>query len=279
VIARELVDDGWTRLEAAGIPEARAKVEWFAASVLDISREQLDVAPVSEAQQETFSAGLARLEQHEPLQYVIGHAPFLDLNIFTDRRALIPRPETEELAMRVVSCAPLWSRQPARVADVGTGTGCLAILFAVRFPSAQIHAIDPSPDALALARANADYAGVADRIQFRQEDLLSNFAPDSLDAVVSNPPYIASSVISTLERNVRDYEPMSALDGGPDGLALIKKLIPQAFTALTDGGRVWLEIGDEQGESVYQLLKANSFREIVIDRDMYGQVRFAGAVK
>jgi release factor glutamine methyltransferase len=197
----------------------------------------------------------------------------------TDARALVPRPETEELVMRVLRCAPLWSRREVAIADIGTGTGCIAIAIAAKKKFARVTAVDISRPALELARLNAEAAGVGDRIAFIEGDLFSAITPGSLDAVVSNPPYIARDVIATLDESVRRYEPLTALDGGVDGLHVIRPLIVQAFTALKNDGRVWLEIGDEQGGAVRGLMMSAGFRDVEIVRDMYGQVRFAEGIK
>jgi len=277
--ARQLVSEGAVRLTAAGVSEAVVKMEWWASESLGITRENLDTFFPNEAQRDRIEKGIGRLEKHEPLQYVIGHAPFLNLKLATDRRALIPRPETEELVMRVMSCWPLWSRRDLLIADVGTGTGCIAIAIASRYPSARLMAIDASESALSLARENAERARVTNLISFRCGDLLSGVAANSLDAIVSNPPYIARDVLAGLDDSVREFEPVSALDGGADGLEILRRLIVQAFTALKVDGRLWLEIGDDQGAAVEGLMKNAGFRDVEIIRDMYGQNRFAEGIK
>jgi len=277
--ARQLVSEGAARLKAAGVSEAVIKMEWWTSESLGITRDNLDTFFPNEAQIARIESGICRLEKHEPLQYVIGHAPFLNLTLTTDRRALIPRPETEELVMRVVSCWALWARREIFIADVGTGTGCIAIAIASRYPAARVIAIDSSEQALSLARENAARTNVTSHISFRCGDLLSGVAANSLDAVVSNPPYIAGDVLAGLEVSVREFEPVSALDGGADGLEILRRIIVQAFTALKDDGRLWLEIGDEQGAAVKELMKNAGFRDVEIVRDMYGQNRFAEGIK
>lgn len=277
--ARQLVDAGTTRLEAAGVAEAKTKAEWWISESLGISRDALDSIFPDGSQTDQIECGLQRLERHEPLQHVIGNTPFLDLSLATDARALVPRPETEELVMRVLGCAALWSRREVTLADVGTGTGCIAIAIASKRTAARVTAIDISSKALELARHNAVTAGVGDRIQFIEGDLLSGITPTSLDVVVSNPPYIARQTLASLDESVRNFEPTLALDGGTDGLDIIRRLILQAFTSLKNDGRIWLEIGDDQGDAVRDLLIAAGFQNVEINRDMYGQVRFAEAIK
>lgn len=277
--ARELVEELLPRLEAAAVPEANVKLEWLVSDGLGVSREALDTVDVDVATRARVEAGVVRLERHEPLQYVLGHAPFLNFSLTTDARALIPRPETEELAMRVLRCGALWSRDPVRVADVGTGTGCLAIAMATHYPAARIVATDVSPKALQLARSNAERLDARERIEFRLTDLLEGIDAGSLDAVVSNPPYIATAVLRSLDRSILDFEPALALAGGADGLDVIRRLVPQAYAALGEGGWIFLEIGDEQGDAVRMVMEQEGFRLVEISRDMYGQIRFAGAVK
>lgn len=279
MMAPALVEEFLPRLEAAGVAEARIKLEWLLAGLLKVSREALTTLEIEDSAQVPFEAGVGRLERHEPLQYVLGHAPFLHFSVDTDARALIPRPETEELAMRVLRCGALWSRREVRLADVGTGTGCLAIAMALKHPAARVLATDISADALKLARSNAEANRVREKIDFRLCDLLEGVPAGSLDAVISNPPYIASRVIPALDISVRVFEPLAALDGGADGLEVLRRLIPQAHAALNEGGWLFLEIGDEQGEAVRGLLRGAGFASMEIYCDMYGNVRFAEAMK
>ena len=271
--AADLVAEGAALLRAAGVDGADRAAAWWVAEFTQNDQTALDAAT-----SEKIRAGFLRLAEHEPLQYVIGHAPFLDLSLRTDARALAPRPETEELVTRVLADRDFWAIPGRAVADVGTGTGCIAIALASKVPSAHIWAVDRSPDALALARENAARTGTTECITFVEGDLLASFAPASLDLVVSNPPYIARPVIVTLDETVRRYEPAIALDGGPDGLDIIRRLVDQSFTVLKKRGRVWLEIGDEQGDAVYAILSDAGFQQVTIHRDMYQHNRFAEAV-
>jgi release factor glutamine methyltransferase len=279
---RDLVVVGVNRLQAAGVEEARTKMEWLAAGLLNIQRDRIETFTLDEEDRDILALlekGLERLAGHEPLQYVLESAPFLDLTFFVDRRVLIPRPETEELVTRVLFCPDLWKKDEVYVADAGTGSGCIAVALAVKRPQARVIGTDCSADALAIAMANASCFGVAGQVRFVETDLLACVAPATLDAVVSNPPYIASVLVDTLDRSVRDFEPRAALDGGADGLAVIRRLVDQALVALKNGGRVFLEIGDEQGAAVKALLDEAGFRQVAVLRDMYGQERFVEAMK
>ncbi len=275
----ELLAEGEAQLGAAGVDGAESAAGWWIAEVLGTDRDRLDTSPVTEDQARRIRDGFRRLAGHEPLQYVIGHAPFLDFTLRTDARALAPRPETEELVSRVLAGRDRWNVKGCSIADIGTGTGCIAIALARALPDARVWAVDRSEEALTLARENAGLNRVNDRVTFVCGDLLGSFAPASLDVVVSNPPYIAGDVIETLDETVRRYEPRLALDGGRDGLDVIRRLIDQAFTVLKNRGRLWLEIGEDQGDAVSDLLVAAGFNQTDVYRDMYQHIRFAEAVK
>ncbi len=178
----------------------------------------------------------------EPLQYLLGTAEFLSHTLKCDKRALIPRPETEELVealildARAEDCA--W--KSGHIVDVGTGTGCIALALAVAFPEARITAADCSDDALALAAENAEKLGLAGRVTFVKSDLLSA-VEGPIDLLVANLPYIPSAEIAALEREVL-REPHLALDGGADGLVLIRQLLAQSASKLSPGARIALEL-------------------------------------
>lgn len=274
----DFLKDRTRRLEHKGGPEARLNVEHLAARRLGLPRLELalhqqDVLTDSDCV--ALDADVERLAAGEPLQYVLGDVPFHGLLIRSDRRALIPRPETEWLAELVLACEPIWKETNAIVADIGTGTGCLALALAAARPQARLVAVDCSPDALALARENRDRLGLADRVELRQGDLMTGLPEGAFDAVVSNPPYISSAVCKTLDTHVRDFEPMLALDGGADGLAVIRRLVPQAFRCLKPGRPLWLEIGFDQGEAVRGILAQAGFDRIEIRPDYAGQDRIA----
>lgn len=264
------------RLAAAQRDEARLKAELLAAHVLRMSRLEMlaNHALAFTAEQESRLHVLGdRVAAGEPLQYVLGEAWFWGRRFLCDRRALIPRPETEELVQRVLDDAGCWMQPQPDVVDVGTGTGCIALTLAAERPKARVVGVDISPDALALARENEVQLGLAGRVAWRTGDLLSGWPAGSLDVVVSNPPYIAEAVIGTLDREVKDYEPRSALAGGPDGLACIRRLAEQAVLALRPGGRLWMEMGDEQGEATRRMLTAAGFGSVQVHRDLAGHER------
>lgn len=269
-----------TTLTAAGREEARVLAEWLVSAAAGIGRLELMVCGdriLDDAALARLDGWVRRVALGEPLQYVLGAAPFLGRDFSCDARALIPRPETEELCERVLADGRIWRHAAPAVADVGTGTGCIAVTLALDRPAARIVATDVSANALALARANARAWRVEERIDWREADLLAGFAPGSLHAVVSNPPYIAEAVWAVLDREVRDHEPKRALVGGPDGLAVIRRLLDQAVVALAPGGMLWLEIGNEQGPAVRRLLTDRGYESVVTHRDLAGHERLVEA--
>lgn len=226
-------------------------------------------------QQQAYRQDLARLAAGEPLPYLIGHWEFFGLDFLVSPQVLIPRPETELLVEKALA----WlERHPERrlAADVGAGSGCIAISLAVHQPDLQLVATDCSPEALQIARQNAGRHGVSERICFQLADLLHLQAPANLpagfDLIAANLPYIPSQTLRELA--VYGREPSLALDGGPDGLDLIRRLLAQAPALLTPGGLMLLEIEYRQGDPARALAEA-SFpnARVSVDRDLAGQER------
>jgi release factor glutamine methyltransferase len=224
---------------------------------LQISRATLIAYPDRElpADQEILYQNLiVRRLQHEPIQYIIGQQEFYGLKFHVTPSVLIPRPETEHLVEAVLKLLP--ADQPLKIADVGTGSGAIAIALATHLPRATITAVDISPDALTVAARNAHENKVADRICFLPSDLL-NAVPsgeEPFDAIVSNPPYIPNTDRSSLHPQVRDHEPATALFAGETGLDIYSRLIPQAYNALKQNGLLALEIGYGQQIALTELL-------------------------
>lgn len=225
---------------------------------------------------------MTRLAKGEPVQYVLGEWDFRTLTLACDRRALIPRPETEELVTRALAfLRRRGSDAPAPVVvDVGTGTGCIALSLAKEYDGeAAFVGIDVSPDSVALAESNAARCGLSERVCFVVADGLDDFdEPESVDMIVSNPPYIPSAECASLDPRIRDWEPRSALDGGPEGLDFYERLIPDAMNILKPGGGVFFEIGDGQGPALEKLLFDCGFDGIKVEKDYAGHDRYASAV-
>jgi release factor glutamine methyltransferase len=199
-----------------------------------------DEKKISADEREKFFSFLTRRQNGEPTQYILGRWEFFGLEFFTDKRALIPRPETELLVEEALKFLKNSREKKLRVLDVCTGSGCIALAIAYVMKECEIIAADISDDALALAKKNAEKLGLTDRVNFLKSDLLENVY-GGFDFIVSNPPYILSGDMAGLSKSVRDFEPHLALDGGADGLDFYRRLIPQCKNALCEGGALFLE--------------------------------------
>jgi len=228
---------------------------------------------------DAWRRGLKRVAEGEPLQYVLGEWDFRHLTLTVDRRALIPRPETEQLVDLVLHAQELWNGTTDRavIIDVGTGSGCIVLSLATERPQARYVAIDASAEALELARANAVRCDAAARVEFRHASGCGEFPAGSVDAIVANLPYIPTGVIATLATSVREHEPHPALDGGTDGLDIIRSVARDAVMVLRPGGWLFLEIGDDQGPAVRELLEDAGLITVAILPDLAGKTRFAVA--
>ena len=222
-----------------------------------------------------FRAYVDRRRTGEPIQYITGEAEFYGLSFKVNREVLIPRPETEHLVEKVIEIARGFERQ--RIADIGTGSGAIAVALASQLPAARIHATDKSAAALKVARANAARNGVAERVRFHEGDLLAPVAGKLFDVIVSNPPYVSEADRNSLAVEVRDYEPAQALFAGADGLAIYRRLIPAAFAALFHERFLALEIGFGQEAMVRDLLVGAGFTGIEFTEDLQGIPRVAVA--
>lgn len=243
------------RLEASGVAEPRLEARLLLqdALALDTARLYLRRAEaLGEEDLAAYTGWVERRTRHEPLAYITGHAEFYGLDLRVDRRVLMPRPETELL----VEAALAWARASALDAplgaDVGTGSGCVALALTAHAPQLHIYATDVSEAALAVARENARRLALQGRVTFLVGRLL-NPLPGPVDLLVANLPYIPTTEIETLMPEVRKHEPRLALDGGPDGLELLRQLLAAAPGALRPGGALFLEVGAGQGDRVLEL--------------------------
>ena len=272
-------------LRGKKVPDARVASELLAARLLHMGRGMLAgemTKDVPEKYLEAMRRGMARLVKGEPIQYVLGEWDFRTLTLKCDRRALIPRPETEELVTRVLGYlnAETQRRRGGLIVDVGTGTGAIVLSLAKEFRGeAAFLGTDVSEDAIALAKENAVRCGLADRVKFAVADGLDDFdEPQCVDVIVSNPPYIETAVCETLDPRVKDFEPRLALDGGTSGLDFYERYLSDAVNLLKPGGAVFFEIGENQGEAVRQLMFDCGFNDIRIEKDYAGHDRYAMAV-
>ena len=269
-------------LQRRGIDESRTLGEHLVAHVLGCRRLELGLTLRATARADQASrihAGTRRLAAGEPLQYVLGEAEFMGRRFLADRRALIPRPETELLVEAVLAYTRMMACLDLVVWDVGTGSGCVAVSVALLEPRAVVLASDISLDAISLARANVELHSVGGRVKLLATDLLGAAGSVVADVVVANLPYVASETCLRLERHVRDHEPRLALDGGDDGLALIRRLVVHARDALQPGGALFLEIGHDQGDSVVMMLEQAGYQKPALTKDGAGLTRVATGVR
>jgi len=210
-------------------------------------------AELTAEQAERFDAWVARRVRQEPVQYIVGEQEFYGLMLRVTPDVLIPRPETEHVVEAAIAKA---GRDTAvKICDVGTGSGAIAIALAKELPRAEVTAVDCSAAALEVARQNAEFHGVAERVRFVESDLLKAVRGERFDVVVSNPPYVAEG--EALEAQVRDWEPHGALFAGPTGLEVYRRLILEAWLALNPGGWLVMEIGHGQREAIEALLSSH----------------------
>ena len=267
---RDTIAKAGAYLQAKAVPDPQVAAELLAARLLKTGRG-------------TLAAHLEKDANGEPVQYVIGEWDFRRLTLKCDRRALIPRPETEELVTRVLAHlnrSPFPVPHSPFIVDVGTGTGAIVLSLAQEFKGdAAFLGTDVSEDAIALAQENAAKCGLAGRVKFAVADGLDDFdEPECVDVIVSNPPYIESAVCDTLDPRVRDYEPRLALDGGVSGLDFYDRYLGDALNILKPGGAVFFEIGEGQGAALAKLMADYGFGEVKIEKDFAGHDRYASGV-
>jgi release factor glutamine methyltransferase len=264
----EVIQATTAYFQKSGVESARLNIEHLLAHVLGKKRMDLYMEfdrPLDERELEPLRGLVKRRATGEPLQHLLGTAEFHGRSFLCDKRALVPRPETEQLCELILASGPA-----KRVLDVGTGSGVIPLTLAAAWPEAQVEAVDISPDALSLARENAARLGLAERVTFRESDLLAHVT-GTFDLIVANLPYIARDEILTLAREVQ-HDPISALDGGPDGLDLFRRFLPQVAGHLH--GRLALEIGHDQAAPLTELLAAHNFQDIRAQTDYQGRNRF-----
>ena len=290
--AVEKPEDAWTvgrllnwttdYLRKHGSESPRLDAEVMLASVLEWERVQLythfeDV--VGDIAGLRYRQLVRRRAEGTPVAYLVGRKEFYSLRFDVAPGVLIPRPESEFVVVEVLEAVK--GRGAVRVVDVGTGSGCLAVACARHLPDAEFVAVDLSPEALPQARKNAARHGLAERIEFIEGDLLGPVADrPPFDVIVSNPPYIPAGDIESLEPGVRDHEPRLALDGGPDGLTVVTRLIAEALPLLKPGGHLILEIGSPQEAAVRDRIAAHpEYTLLPTIRDLNGHPRVVHAIR
>ena len=273
----EVLNAATSYLQKQGVESPRLNAEHLLAHALGMAkRMDLYLAfdrPLGEKERAPLRELVKRRSEGVPLQHLLGTVEFLGYEFLCDSRGLIPRPETEELVELVLKSAP----DAKSFLDVGTGSGVIALTLALKKPEAHVVACDLSPQALALAGENRARHGLESRVELISSDLLSS-VQGTFDAIVANLPYIPAAEIPGLSREVL-HDPVSALDGGNDGLRLIERLLDQLPTYLTPAGLIALEIGHDQSEKVISLLKERAFQDVLTHADHQRRNRFVTARK
>jgi release factor glutamine methyltransferase len=277
VALKTALDAAIRRLTDARVGSPRMNAEVLLMFTLACDRAYLYAHPERELtrdEEARYESVLSQRAQGAPSQYITGHQEFWGMDLIVSPAVLIPRPETEHVIETVL---PLARAKPgARILDVGTGSGCIALALAKELPDAEIHATEISPAALEIAEANAARLQFTNRIQFHDTDLLAGL-DGSFDFVVSNPPYVGESEEDQVQLEVRKFEPRSAVFAGPTGLEVIQRLIPQAREGLAEGGWLVMEISGTIVEGVRELLQGWS--RVEISKDLQGIARVAAAQK
>jgi release factor glutamine methyltransferase len=268
------------RLTAAGIDtpviDARVLLEAAtAASRADLLNEPR--RPLSPEQAERLEAFVARRERREPVSHILGRKGFWTIMLQVGPQVLTPRPETELIVSAALEAYP--ASPPFTLLDLGVGSGAIALAILAERPAARGLGVDASEEALATARDNAAQLGLAGRLALLRGDWTAGLDDESFDLVVANPPYVRSGDIPGLDPEVRDFEPRLALDGGPDGLDAYRLLAPQILRVLKPGGRLLLEIGQDQAEAVTALLQAAGANELQVLKDLAGHDRVVAGAK
>ena len=257
-----------------GIESPRLNAELLMGHALGLKRMELYLQferPLTEGELEKIRPLVRRRGLHEPLQYIVGETDFAGVTLKVDRRALIPRPETELLVEHVVAaCVPA----PARVLDLGTGSGAIALALARAFPEAMVTATDISAEALTLARENAVANSVGERVTFIESNWFEALPSDQFDLVISNPPYLSAQETAETALEVRGFEPMQALTADGDGLAALSEIIATAPRYLAPGGLLALETGIAQHATLLAAAAAAGFARSESKPDLTHRDRF-----
>jgi release factor glutamine methyltransferase len=278
MLLREALKAAIDRLTAAPVGSPRLNAEVLLMFALGKDRAYLYAHSDDKLEAEAFARyddALAQRAQGIPSQYITGHQEFWGMDFIVTPAVLIPRPETEHLIEAALSVA-LRLNNP-KIVDVGTGSGCIALVLANELPDAEIDAVDISTEALEIARANAARHQLENRVRFRQNDLLEKFPTESFDLIVSNPPYVGESEEDQVQLEVRKFEPRHAVFAGSIGTEIIQRLIPQAESALKPGGHLIIEISGSIVEGVKPLLAA--WEDVQVIPDLQSIPRIISAKK
>jgi len=271
----ELKNEGTRILSEAGVENAEYDALQLLLHAAELSKVQYSVGQRDEAAEEEVKKYfnlIERRKMHEPLQYLIGNTGFMGYTFFCEEGVLIPRYDTEVLVDYALRKAP---KDSLKVLDLCTGSGCIGISFYLerkrKGVTDAVTLADISDKALALSKKNAEELHA--EVSFRKTDMYSGLQGEKYDIILSNPPYIPTKVIETLSEEVKDHEPILALDGDSDGLKFYREIIQGAKEHLLDKGCIFFEIGHDQGEAVKQMLLLNGFRNVSVVKDLAGMDR------
>jgi release factor glutamine methyltransferase len=272
------LDAATTALEAAGLSSARVDAEWLLAGLLGVGRVavRLDLAETVPAPiAERYAHAVSRRARREPLQRILGWEEFRGVRVRLTDAVLVPRPETETLVEWALALLPPPGGRQLLAIDLGTGSGCIACALASERPDLDVIAVDVSPAAAAVARDNAQALGLAARVGVVAADLLDGVRDLGADLIVSNPPYLPSALVPELAPEVRIHEPRLALDGGADGLTLIRRIVTTARRYLRPSSALAIETaGGDQVEAAAALLRAAGWDRVTVRADLVGIERF-----
>ncbi len=275
MVISEALQKATLRLQTAGVESPRLDAEVLLAFLLKKERLYLVLhrgEPLPEDVEAQFFSLVDRRASCEPVAYLLGMREFMSLPFFVEPGVLIPRPDTETLVECVLS--KYNPSQSPSILDLCTGSGAIAVSLAHYLPKSHVTACDVSPLCMKTAGKNAEANGVGERVSIKQWDVLEPCPfSETFDCIVSNPPYIPTSVLSTLDRDVRDYEPALALDGGTDGLLFYRRLIALAPTLLKKGGLLTFEVGHDQADAVMAEMKEKGFVNCEKIQDLSGIFR------
>lgn len=264
-------------LAKKNVESARLNAELVLAHLLKLPRMKLYLnfeRALSQKETDDYRELIKRRAAREPLQHITGSTSFCGIEIAVNKNALVPRPETEQLAELGWKFLSTINSQSSTALDFGTGTGCIAIALAAKCPNAKISALDVSADALALAKQNAEANKVSDRIEFFYGDGFGALPQMQFDLLISNPPYIASAEIETLSPEVKDFDPRAALDGGADGLYFYRMLACDGKNFLKSAGKIILEFGDGQAAAIKKIFEDEKWIVEAVQDDYSHRARF-----
>lgn len=280
--AAELLRQAVVQLSEAGVPSAHHDAKRLLLSVTtdaDAAALALDQVKLSTEALARFKTLVSRRAKREPLQHILQSASIMHLDLKSDARALIPRDDSAEVIQMAVTRLHDRKQDPITIADLGTGSGVLLAECLYAFKAASGIAVEASREALSLASENFQQLGLSSRVTQFQGSWMEWTAWADCDLILSNPPYIKSAIIPTLAPEVREFDPLAALDGGPDGLMAYREIIAAGMAHMKTGAQLVLEIGYDQRSAVSALLEASEFTDLAVQQDLSGNDRVIAAIK